>query len=472
VEPPYPSLHELELLIEADSMNHVRKAANYRDTVLNRLEAMNLVAGTVFDCSEGYPLPDLLERNVVFEFDGLGADLQNLLMELLMAWVYEYRLANGHRDQGLNHVFFLDEGKQVFSVYKERQDAAGIPAIDRLTAKLREFGEGLLVADQEASKLTDSIKANTHTKVLLPTGDRKQFEAMTEAMHLTDRQAEVAQQLGTGEAIVQQGHRDPVPVDLDHIQVDKQVTDADLQRRQADNWQRLDHTERETTTAFDRAIGAGRSDDPTDVDIPDDPTEAEGIDLSDDADRLLKHVIDEPFNPLTERYETLFDRHRGNAAKNELVEQGVVVERSVAIDGGTRMLLQVPQQGRVYADQEVEVDVKQDGRGGIVHRFWQHRIADTFEAAGWTADTEVFDADVYVNLHTSELAVEVAMEATNREIKHIRDRLDGPFDAVWVVTRDETARDALEERLAESDVDADRLVVRTVSDFSGDELPL
>jgi len=50
------------------------------------------------------------------------------------------------------------KAKQVFSIYKERQDAAGIPPIDDLTAKLREFGEGLIVGDQEASKLTNSIK--------------------------------------------------------------------------------------------------------------------------------------------------------------------------------------------------------------------------------------------------------------------------------------------------------------------------
>ena len=187
VSAPFPSLHELELLIKSDGVNYVRKQSDYRDTLLNRLEAMNLVAGTVFDCSQGFSVEDLLQRNVVFEFDGLSRDVQNFLMEILFAYVYEYRLAQNHRGQGLNHVFFLDEGKRVFSVYKERQDAAGIPEIDELTAKMREFGEGLVVADQEASKLTDSIKANTYTKALLPTTGRKQFQAVAEAMNLSER---------------------------------------------------------------------------------------------------------------------------------------------------------------------------------------------------------------------------------------------------------------------------------------------
>jgi hypothetical protein len=206
VSGPYPSLHELELLIESDRINYARTSSNYRDRLLNRLEAINLVAGKVFDCSQGHSVEELLERDVVFEFGGVGRDLQNLLMESLFAQVYEYRLAQNNRGEGLRHVFFLDEGKQVFSVYKERQDASGIPEIDQLTARMREFGEGLVVGDQEASKLTDSIKANTYTKVLLPMGDRKQFDALAGSMNLSERQREFASELGVGEAVVQVGN--------------------------------------------------------------------------------------------------------------------------------------------------------------------------------------------------------------------------------------------------------------------------
>jgi len=129
VSDPYPNLHELQSKMQQEKINYVRKQANYRDTVVNRLEAMTLTAGTIFDCSQGLPVEDLLNQNVAFEFDGLGRDLQNFLMEILFASVYEYRLAQNQRDDGLRHIFFLDEGKRVFSVYKERQDASGIPAI-------------------------------------------------------------------------------------------------------------------------------------------------------------------------------------------------------------------------------------------------------------------------------------------------------------------------------------------------------
>jgi hypothetical protein len=426
VSDPYPSLHELELLIKKQKVNFVRKTSDYRDTLLNRLEAMNLVAGTIFDCNRGYAVEELLKENVLFEFDGLSRDVQNFLMEILFAYVYEYRMAQNHRNSGLNHLFFLDEGKRVFSVYKERQDASGIPEIDELTAKMREFGEGLVVADQEASKLTDSIKANTHTKLLLPTADRKQFQAVTDAMNLSERQAEFAQDLETGEAVVQVGSRDPVPVKLQNYELEKTVTDRELEKQQAEKWSELSSERRNTTKRFDDRIAPGRSEEVPETTIPDDPTE---IQVSEEANRLLKDIVQSPFKPLTDRYERFSSTYKGNKAKNELVDQGVVIERNVKSEDGKRKLLQLTEKGRDYAE-SLDLEVKHRGRGGIIHRYWQHQIKKAFEEQSQKAFLEKFDADVYVNMGDTELVVEVAMGDNPREIEHVQQHLKSGFDAV------------------------------------------
>jgi len=454
VSPPFPSLHELDILVKSDGINYVRKQSDYRDTVLNRLEAMNLVAGTVFDCSQGYPVEELLQRDVVFEFDGLSRDVQNFLMEILFAYVYEYRLAQNHRGQGLNHVFFLDEGKRVFSVYKERQDASGIPEIDELTAKMREFGEGLIVADQEASKLTDSIKANTYTKVLLPTGGRKQFQAMTEAMNLSERQAEFAQRLGVGEAVVQVGSRGPVPVKLRNYQIEKDVSDRELEKKQRSEWENLSHEPRKTTQSFDDRIAPGRSESVPDKEIPE---EAAEVELSSEAKRLLEGVVENPFKPLTDRYQEFSSSYKGNKVKNELVDQGVVMERKVK-NGEDRKLLQLTEKGREHA-QNLDLDVEREGRGGIIHRYWQHFIRDTFEEAGWHSFLEKFDADVYVNMGNMELVVEVAMGDNPREIRHLEKHMEKDF-IVWIACRNKQIREGLKQRMKENGLDPDQVVFR------------
>jgi DNA-binding PadR family transcriptional regulator len=461
ISEPYPSLHELEVLIRKDKINYVRTSSDYRDRLLNRLEAMNLLAGSVFNCSQGYPVEELLQRDVVFEFDGLSRDLQNFLMESLFAYVYEYRLAQNHRGGDLRHVFFLDEGKQVFSVYKERQDASGIPEIDELTAKMREFGEGLVVGDQEASKLTDSIKANTYTKALLPTGDRKQFEAIASSMNLSERQAEYASQLAVGEAIIQVGNGSPVPVKLHNHELEKDLSDKEVQKRMAEEWAELSYTERDTTKRFRDEVAPGRSDEVQDPEILEDPEKE--IELSNEADRLLKDVVENPFNALTERYQLFSSRYKGNKAKDELVDQGILFERQVKT-GERKKLLELTDKGRDYVENQLDLDAKHRGRGGIVHRYWQHRIKEAFEDAGWHAFLEKFDADVYVNMDTSELVVEVAMGNNPREIEHIKEHLDTSF-TIWVAARNREIRDGLKQRMKEEGLDTDRVVFRLVRDF-------
>ncbi len=465
LEPPFPSLHELESLIQSDTMSYARKQSNYRDTVLNRLEAMNLVAGTVFDCSQGYSVGELLERNVVFEFDGLSRDVQNFLMEVLFAYVYEYRLAKNQRGTGLNHLFFLDEGKRVFSVYKERQSESGIPEIDELTAKMREFGEGLVVADQEASKLTDSIKANTYTKFLLSTGDRKQCDAVTESMNLSKRQRECAQELGVGEAVVQSGSSDPVPVDLHEYRLEKSVSDKRLENLMAEKWNRLSFQERRVTPEFSSATGSREAE--KESSVPDDPKQHEA-ELSNEADRLLEDIVESPFKPLTKRYQRFSSSYKGNKAKNQLVDHGVVIERHVKTQTGKRKLLELTEKGRNYIEEQLELELERTGRGGVVHRYWQKQVKEAFENAGWTAKREMFDADVYVHLNNSELVVEVAMGNNQREIEHVEKHLE-KFDTVWITCRNPEILDGLKQRVEENGLDTDRLVFRLFRDFNTEE---
>ena len=244
--PPYPSLHDLEALIKSDKVNFVRKESNYRDTVLNRLEPMTTVTGPIFDCSEGYPLPELMQKNVVvFEFGGLNRDIQNFIQEVLFAWLYEYMFENGSRNGELQLLLIWDEAKQAFSYKKEQSDAAGIPEMDDLTARAREFGLGIMAADQEATKLTDSIKANTDTKILLPVKDQKQFNSIADSMQLTDIQKRYIQNLDVGQAVIQHGDNKPVPVDLNYYNAEKTVSDDELKQRQQEKWDSLDYTIRQ-----------------------------------------------------------------------------------------------------------------------------------------------------------------------------------------------------------------------------------
>jgi hypothetical protein len=244
--PPYPCIFDLIELIKNEKVNFVRKTSNYRDTVLNRLEPLKTVTGPIFDCSQGYNLVDLMNRDVVvFEFGGLNRDIQNFIQEIMFAWVYEHLFQNGERNGELRLLLIWDEAKQAFSYKKEQSDAAGIPEIDDLTARAREFGLGIMAADQESTKLTDSLKANTDTKILLPIKNRKQFKSVADSMQLTSIQRKYVRNLEVGQAVIQHGSKKPVPVDLKYVDVDKQVTDQELKEQQQSKWDSLEWTTRQ-----------------------------------------------------------------------------------------------------------------------------------------------------------------------------------------------------------------------------------
>jgi hypothetical protein len=261
-EPVYPSVKQLLLYIINEGVNYTRKQSNYRDTVLNRLNGVLQDADGVFDCHGSFPFDDLLERNVVFELDGRSTATQNFVMELLLAWIHEYRKAQNHRGSGVRHLLFFDEAKTMFSRNKDQDVKQGIPEIDRRLARLREFQEGVVAADQEASKLTESLKANTKSKVLFSTGSREELDEVAGAMSLTELQMLRAEDLGVGEAVVHVQGRDPCLVRVPEVDVEKSVTNQELEECFVGEWrsfQREAEQDGEVYISFDSDDDVGNA---------------------------------------------------------------------------------------------------------------------------------------------------------------------------------------------------------------------
>ena len=205
------------------------KKQQYCDTVLNRIDMLTFAAQTMFETESPFPLEKLLKQNIVIELDGLNSDAQALIAETLLTQTFLHRKNNGMRNKGLQHIFLMDEGKHIFS--QEKADKTpGIPAVDMAAAQFREFGEGLIVTDQEPSKLSESIKANTATKYMLPTGSNKQFQEAASALKLTDEQKEYARRkLDTGKPLVYNRSTGLAPVDVPYMPLEKTVSDERVQ---------------------------------------------------------------------------------------------------------------------------------------------------------------------------------------------------------------------------------------------------
>lgn len=142
----------------------------------------------------------LLDSGVVLELDALSDSDKVFLVEALILWLYEYRKNEGKREE-FKHALVIEEGHHVLSREKER--ATGVETIMETSLRqIREFGEAVIVIDQEPTKLSNSIKANTYTKIVFNLGNGKDIEEITKSAGLTLEETKYVNLLNVGEAII------------------------------------------------------------------------------------------------------------------------------------------------------------------------------------------------------------------------------------------------------------------------------
>ena len=94
------------------------------------------------------------------ELDALSDADKIAFVETIILWVYEYRKGEGRREQ-FKHALLVEEAHHILSQMKEHSEGAET-IMETCLRQIREFGEGVIVIDQEPSKLSNSIKANTY----------------------------------------------------------------------------------------------------------------------------------------------------------------------------------------------------------------------------------------------------------------------------------------------------------------------
>ena len=145
-------------------------------------------------------LPDLLDKPTVIELDELGIGERLFVTEALLLWIYIYRKSQGRTKQ-LRHVLVVEEGHQVLSARKERE-FGGETVIENMVRMVREFGEGIIVVDQEPHKLARSVIANSGCKISFRLGNGWDADCVAQAIGLEKRNRNWLLRIPTGQAIV------------------------------------------------------------------------------------------------------------------------------------------------------------------------------------------------------------------------------------------------------------------------------
>lgn len=200
----YPTLIDLHnlLLKKLKDKNTPTSTKDKARTCLNITNSIIKRMGKCVNVSSGFPLDKLLKRNIVWELNGLSQNLQSLFLKILLNKVFDYRIVKAERGS-LRNVILFDEGKMVYGKGKENVGRSlGVDFMKQRTTQIRDFGVGLIIADQIPSTLSDFIKANVHTMICLHLTYGRDINEMKTAMGINDEQSLEIRRLKVGEAIV------------------------------------------------------------------------------------------------------------------------------------------------------------------------------------------------------------------------------------------------------------------------------
>lgn len=155
-------------------------------------------------------IEELLDQNVIIEMDNLATIEKIFFVEALLLWIYYYRKNQPIREK-FTHAIVIEEAHHILSGFKEAK-LGEETIIETIIRMIREFGESVIVIDQEPSKISNSILANTNCKICFSLGNGKDIRTMARCMNLTVEQERFIDKLKTGHAITKLKERFTEPI--------------------------------------------------------------------------------------------------------------------------------------------------------------------------------------------------------------------------------------------------------------------
>jgi len=348
-------------------------------SVKRTLNAINYPGlGEVVNCQRGYPIPELLNKRVILELDGLSNSDQAFIIGSLLLWIYHYRLRQPEREV-LKHFIIIEEAHHLFLETRKEEDIADI-----IMREIRELGEAIIVIDQHPSKMSVSALGNLSTKFALTLSLNQDVMAIANAMLLGKDERRYLAMLTLGQCVCRSDRFSlPVLLTIENFPIQKgTVTDEDLKTLMAGyltDW-------RSETTAFSKQ-GPIHS-------IQTQET------LSPLGRIILENIEIKPFIGFVKRFKDLGLRiPDGYKAIEELTAMRLIT--SLTID--SQRLYELTLKGT----EKLGRRVSHKGRGGLEHRYYIEKIKDHYQARAGFTFLEKDNIDIVIYQGDKTLAIQM-----------------------------------------------------------------
>jgi hypothetical protein len=408
-----------------------------------------------------YPIDKLLERNVILELDALTDTAKIFLTESLLLWIHHYRMAQGKREQ-FNHACIIEEAHHILS--RKLQMISGTETItDMIVREIREFGESLIIVDQDPSLLSIPAIGNTYTTICMNLKERNDVNLMAACLNLDYNDKDVLTKLPVGQAVVKLQGRCPDPFLLSVPKVDVAkgaVTDAHVAERMASFYKELQENKpktssiQETTeTPFGIKERKGRKKEYQNATKQNGRSGLTDVEeLSDEAIELLVDIYKNPLSKVGERYKRLaVDEAKGNRVRQLLESRGLIDSVSLPTledRGYWGKALGLTKNGRAALMSVSSLKLPNEiskRKGSLLHQHYLRLIAEKLTQAGHEVSYEapLGNGEATDLLVDGRIAIELERSDRNT-LQNVRKNLEKGFTVVLV-----TETSALKERISD-----------------------
>lgn len=392
------------------------------------------------NCNPGNDIPDLLNRKVILELDGLTAYDRAFVIGSLLLWIYHYRMRQPDREK-LKHFMIVEEAHHLFLKTRKEEDIADI-----IMREIRELGEAMIIIDQHPSKMSVSALGNLSTKFALALSLNEDVSAIANAMLLDRDQKKFLSMLRVGESICRSDRLlQPLHLQLPAFPIQKgSVRDEAIQRLMK-SFCKLSIQNVGQDNRFPPLPAANNVEY-----IP--PPEAL---------ILLQEMVREPFIGTDNRYKKLgISSREGNEYKNTLIENGYI--NPVQVD--RKLLYELTPKARTLLVGK-NIKIPAQARGGMEHNYWLEKIKELFKSKEGFPFKEKDNIDLVVETYDSTYMIQVETGKSNIK-KNIETLLKKDCDNLIMVATNKGAERKINTILQKINLpEKEKIQVHFVKDF-------
>lgn len=191
------------------SMHYAKEVQSNLETA-GLLRLMNLIEqnSNIYDNINTIPIDELLSKPTVLELNAIENQEQKaLIIALLLSNICVHTKNNQKGEGTLKNIILIDEAHVLLDVGASSENGnksadTTVKTIQNMIAEIRSYGTGIVIADQNPSKVTDGIVSNTNVKIAFRLTSPKERDIIKESIGLSESNSEYLAKLGAGQAFV------------------------------------------------------------------------------------------------------------------------------------------------------------------------------------------------------------------------------------------------------------------------------